>query len=183
MSCLYTKEKTMKSHVAFLRGINVGGNKTIPMKELASLFEQAGFKNIKTILNSGNVIFESKELPEAKIVDKMEKAIAAKFGFEVGVQVRKLDEIKMIVEKNPFRPLKPDKDTHWYVTFLNDFNGKIPDSPSDSYKLLSIQYDALFSILYRNKGKSTDFMTILDKTFGKNVTTRNWNTLVKIASI
>jgi uncharacterized protein (DUF1697 family) len=173
----------MLIYVAFLRGINVGGSKTIPMKELAALFEQAGFKNIKTILNSGNVIFESKELAEVKIVDKIEKAIIDKFGFEVVVQVRKHDEIKMIVEKNPFKPLKPDKDTHWYVTFLNAFKGKIPDSQSDSYKLLSIQYDALFSILYRNKGQSTDFMTILDKTFGKNVTTRNWNTLLKIAGV
>jgi uncharacterized protein (DUF1697 family) len=173
----------MISYVAFLRGINVGGNKTISMKELAALFEKAGFKNIKTILNSGNVIFESKGIPEAKFVDKIEKAIIDKFGFEVVVQVRKLDEIKIIVEKNPFKPFKPDKKTHWYVTFLNDFKGKIPDSQSDSFKLLSVQYDALFCILYKNKGKSTDLMTILDKTFGKNVTTRNWNTLVKIASI
>jgi len=93
------------------------------------------------------------------------------------------DDIKKIIAKNPFKDFKPDKDTHWYVTFLNDFKGKPPSAKSESYKLLSIQDDALFSILYRNKGKSTDFMTLLDKTFGKKVTTRNWNTLVKISLV
>jgi uncharacterized protein (DUF1697 family) len=173
----------MPYYVAFLRGINVGGNKIIPMKELAALFEQVGFKNIKTILNSGNVVFEFKETSEKVIVKKIEKAIQDKYGFEITVQIRKLDDIKRLIEKNPFKDFKPDKDTHWYVTFLNNFKGKLPSAPRDSYKLLSIQYDALFTVMDRTKGQSTDIMAFLDKTFGKKVTTRNWNTLVKIAAI
>ena len=166
--------------VAFLRGINVGGNKTISMKELAALFEQVGFENIKTILNSGNVVFEFKESSEAVLVKKIEKAIEDKYGFEVTVQIRILDDIKKMIEMNPFKDFKPDKDTHWYVTFLNDFKGKLPSATSDAYKLLGIENDALFCILDRTKGQSTDLMAFLDKTFGKKVTTRNWNTLVKI---
>ncbi len=171
----------MPTYVAFLRGINVGGNKKIPMKELAALFEQAGFRNIKTILNSGNVVFESKETAPSALAKKIEKAIAARFDFEVNVQIRTLDEIKRLVEKNPFKGYKPSEDTHWYVTFLNGYKGALPKSTSDAYKFLSIQDDALFGIVYRNKGKSTDVMVALDKTFGKNVTTRNWKTIVKIA--
>jgi uncharacterized protein (DUF1697 family) len=173
----------MAHFVAFLRGINVGGNKTISMKELAALFEKAEFKNIKTILNSGNVVFEFKETSETLLVKKIEKAIQDKYGFEVTVQIRKLDAIKKLIEKNPFKDFKPDKDTHWYVTFLNDFKGKLPSATSDTYKLLGIQNDALFCVMDRTKGQSTDMMAFLDKTFGKKVTTRNWNTLVKIAKL
>jgi|WetSurMetagenome_2_1015567.scaffolds.fasta_scaffold38833_6 uncharacterized protein (DUF1697 family) len=169
--------------VAFLRGINVGGNKIIPMKELAALFEQIGFKNIKTILNSGNVVFEFKETSEAVLVKKIEKAIEDNYGFEVTVQIRKLDDIKKMIKKNPFKDFKPDKNFHWYVTFLNDFKSKLPSVTSDIYKLLGIENDALFCIMDRTKGLSTDFMNFLDKTFGKKVTTRNWNTLVRIAKL
>jgi uncharacterized protein (DUF1697 family) len=173
----------MPHYVAFLRGINVGGNKTIPMKELAALFEKAGFKNIKTILNSGNVVFEFKETFEQVLVKKIEKAIEDKYGFEIGVQIRKLDDLKKLIEKNPFKAYKPSVDTHWYVTFLNDFKGKLPPNSSDAYKLLGIENDALFCVMDRTKGQSTDIMTLLDKTFGKKVTTRNWNTLLKIAKL
>jgi uncharacterized protein (DUF1697 family) len=173
----------MISYVAFLRGINVGGNKKISMKDLAALFDRAGFDNIKTVLNSGNVVFESKEITETILVKKIEKAIRDKYGFEVTVQIRKLEEIKRIVEKNPFKAFKPDKNFHWYVTFLNDFKGKIPVTTGDSYRLLCIQNNALFTIIDRTKCKSTDIMTFLDKTFGKKVTTRNWNTILKIAKL
>jgi uncharacterized protein (DUF1697 family) len=173
----------MTHFVAFLRGINVGGNKTISMNELAALFEKVGFKNIKTILNSGNVIFEFKETSETVLVKKIEKAIEDKYGFEVTVQIRKLDEIKKLIEKNPFRKFTPNKDTHWYVTFLNDFKGKAPAAASDSYKILGIENDALFCVMDRIKGQSTDLMGFIDKTFGKEVTTRNWNTLLKIAAV
>ncbi len=172
----------MTPYVAFLRGINVGGNKQILMKELAALFEQAGFKNIKTILNSGNVIFEFKETSPEALVKKIEKAISDKFGFDVDVQVRPYDEIKKLVEKNPFKKFEPDKNNYLCVTFLNNFTGKLPSSEIDAYKLLPIENDTLFSVLDRTKGKTTDFMLILDKTFGKKVTTRNWNTIVKIAN-
>jgi uncharacterized protein (DUF1697 family) len=170
-------------YVAFLRGINVGGNKTIPMKELAALFEEIGFRNIKTILNSGNIVFEAKATTNAALVKKIEKAIEDKYGFEVMVQIRKLDDIKKLIEKNPFKQFKPDKDFHWYVTFLNDFNGKLPSTSSDAYKLLGIENEALFCVMDRTKGQSTDIMIFLDKTFGKKVTTRNWNTLLKIAKL
>ncbi len=173
----------MITYVAFLRGINVGGNKQISMKDLAALFERAGFKNIKTILNSGNVVFEYKETSPSALVKKIEKAISDKFGFDVDVQVRTLDEIKKLVEKNPFKKFVPDKNNYLCVTFLNNFAGKLPSSTNDAYKLLPIENNTLCSILDRTKGKSTDFMVILDKTFGKKVTTRNWNTIVKIAGV
>lgn len=169
-------------YIAFLRGINVGGNKVIPMKDLAGIFEKTGFKNVKTVLASGNVVFESTEPSPKILVTNLEKAIADATGFKAGIQIRKFDEIRSLVEDNPFKQFKADNDIHWYVTFLDGFEGKLPETKSASFQLLSIKNNALFSILYKQRGKSTDFMTYVDKTFGKGVTTRNWNTLVKIAA-
>jgi uncharacterized protein (DUF1697 family) len=173
----------MISYVAFLRGINVGGHKTISMQALSELLASIGFKNITTILNSGNVVFEFKEKSPADIAKIIEKAIAIEFGFDVAIQIRKLQEIKKIVESNPFKKYMPSKDTHWYVTVLNDFKGKLPVATSEACKIVSIENDMLFTVMDRTKGQSTDLMAFIDKTFGKNVTTRNWNTLVKIAAL
>ncbi len=173
----------MKRYVAFLRGINVGGNKKIPMADLAALFEEIGFGNVTTIQAAGNVIFECPKTPLAKLTTKIETAIEAKFGFGATVQVIELEKIRKLIEANPFSKFTPSKETHWYVTFLNDSTSALPSVKNESFTLLAIKDSVLFSILYRNKGQSTDFMTFLDKTFGKQITTRNWNTLVKIAAL
>ncbi len=173
----------MPFFVAFLRGINVGGNKLIPMKSLAAIFAEAGFRNVSTVLASGNVVFESAKAPEAALAEKIESAIRKKFGFESVVQVRTLDDIKRLLKKNPFSGLTPDEHTHWYVTFLNRSGGKLPVPAGDAFRFLGVQDNVLFSLLDKRKGKSTDFMTFLDKTYGKQVTTRNWNTLLKIAGV
>ena len=172
----------MTKYVAFLRGINVGGINIISMKDLVELFEKNGLKNVKTILASGNAIFESKEIAESGIIKKIEKAIKEKFDFEIVVQVIRFEIIKKLVEKNPYAQYANNKNVHLYVTFLNNFDGKLPHVSGENFELLSFQNDLLFSVLDRQNGKSTDFMTFLNKTFGKKVTTRNWNTLVKIAA-
>ena len=69
--------KTMNTHVAFLRGINVGGNTMVSMKDLAAICTQIGFENVRTYLNSGNVIFKS-PLPEAELQKALEKALSGK---------------------------------------------------------------------------------------------------------
>lgn len=170
-------------YVAFLRGINVSGNKTVPMKVLADLFATLGFSQIKTILNSGNVVFEAKETSASELAAKIESAIETKFGFNVPLQIWNWNEIKTIVNQNPFHPRPVNPNIHWYVTFLNNPNDKLPSSFPDGFALLKIQNQMLFSTLDRSAGKSTDFMSFLDKHFGKKVTTRNWNTLVKIAGV
>ncbi len=172
----------MPSFVAFLRGINVSGNKIIPMKSLAALFEKAGFANVRTVLASGNVLFDAKQTSAAALSSAIETAIEKKFGFRVGVQVRRLEEIVNGVNENPFKPLTPNDTTYLCVTFLNRPDVKLPDNPGPGVRFLSIRKQMLFSVLDRKRAKSTDFMSYLDKTYSKDVTTRNWNTLLKIAA-
>lgn len=84
-------------YVALLRGINVGGNNKVKMSELKTVFEQAGTGDVRTYINSGNVIFTAEEQDRATLATRLEAAIAGHFGFPVPVLVRDIDEIRSIV--------------------------------------------------------------------------------------
>lgn len=163
-------------YVAFLRGINVGGNKKVPMAELKACLEKAGYKNVKTLLNSGNVAFEG-DPSETKFEEVME----SNFGFPVNTLIRSQDELKKLVESNPFDGIETDKDIRLYVTFLRD--EPIGDEPEE-FALIEVKNKAAFWYIDQSKGKGTlDVMGWWDKNFGKEITTRNWNTVVKSAQL
>src|SRR5690349_21027558 len=89
----------MPRQVALLRGINVGGNKQVAMATLRGLFEDGlGFTDVKTYVNSGNVVFSGRKATARRI----ERAIEAEFGFDVAVVLRTRDELAAVVEENPF---------------------------------------------------------------------------------
>lgn len=89
------------TYVALLRGINVGGNSKVDMKQLKAVFEKAGMESVKTYINSGNVIFKAERQDPTKIALKLEKAIEKSFGFRVRVVVKDLPEMKKILAKLP----------------------------------------------------------------------------------
>ncbi len=98
----------MKKYLGFLRGINVGGNIIVPMKDLASLCTKAGLKNVRTYINSGNILFESTET-EAKLETLLEKTLLKKFGKDIKVVIREVKELEKIVKKNPFSKSNPSQ--------------------------------------------------------------------------
>jgi len=98
----------MKTFVALLRGINVGGNNILPMTELKALCEEAGFKNVRTYIQSGNVIFESK-IAEDKAVVKVQKALKTKLQNPVSVKIRTIEELETIISNNPFPSANPSQ--------------------------------------------------------------------------
>ena len=100
--------KTMNTHVAFLRGINVGGNTMVSMKDLAAICTHIGFENVRTYLNSGNVIFES-PLPEAELQKALETALSGKTGKEIGVVIRSPGDLERVVKGNPFPDAVPSQ--------------------------------------------------------------------------
>ena len=77
----------MKKFIALLRGINVSGQKQIKMSDLRTLFEEVGLQSVETYIQSGNVIFSSKEKSKSKLGDKISSAIKSKYGFDVQVIV------------------------------------------------------------------------------------------------
>jgi len=107
----------MKKFIALLRGINVSGQRLIKMSDLKILFEKVGFKGVETYLQSGNVIFTSKETSTEKLSLKISSTIKKQFGFDVQLIVVTLKEIEQVIKKNPFIKKKKEAEK-LYVVFL-----------------------------------------------------------------
>lgn len=176
----------MTQYVAFLRGINVGGNSLIKMADLVKIFQTLGYKNVKTILASGNVLFETAEKAD-KAVSEIEKKLSEKLKREIHVILRTIEEIKALIGENPFKNIKVTPETRLYITFLKEkakTGFKIPyESPQKNFRILKNINNALMSVaILMPQFKTTEAMNIIEKEFGKKVTTRNWNTILKIAA-
>jgi uncharacterized protein (DUF1697 family) len=175
----------MIKYVAFLRGINVGGHKTIKMEELKKAFEALGFESVKTLLASGNVLFVAPAASESTLAKKIEKKLAMAFGHEIGVLIRKIEGLQRLAEANSFAGVKVTPQTRLYVTFLAEkakSSLKIPyASPDQNFKIIRATESEVCSVLILSSNSRTvDLMSILEKEFGRKVTTRNWNTISKI---
>jgi uncharacterized protein (DUF1697 family) len=177
--------KKLITYVAFLRGINVGGNKPVKMDILKKFLEQSGFLNVKTLLASGNVVFESGETDVEKLVSEMEALLHNKFGFEIPVILRTTKEIQKIVDSDLFKKIQVTPETRLYITFLSEWPKSeltIPYESSDkNFKILEVVGREVVSVLTVTRDRGTiDGMNILEKMFGRKITTRNWNTVLKI---
>jgi len=183
----------MQKYVALLRGINVGGNKKVPMAELKKVLEKSGLINVKTLLASGNVVFSQRDgFPESnsnilQLQTLIPSIIEKEFGFPVPALLRTHKEIEKIIELNPFKEIKVTPQIRLYVTFLSE-NSKDKSSityisPDKSFKIISSFDRTVFSVLDLSISNTPEAMNMLEKIYGKNITTRNWNTILKIANL
>lgn len=174
----------MKKYLALLRGINVGGNNIIKMADLKRCFEEMGFENLATYIQSGNVIFENKPVSEDYLKEKIEKILGERFGYSASVFIITSDKLKLIVKNKP------------------DGFGERPDL---------FRYDVMFlksGLISRNVLKDLSLREGVDRVYGgegvvyfsrliekvsqsklakitnlpvyKNITIRNWNTTTKL---
>lgn len=177
-------ENDMTNYIAFLRGINVGGHKKVPMAELKQMFEKMGFKNVKTFLASGNVVFGTEKENVKTLAEKIASNVEKAFGFLVHIIVRTVSDIEKMLQSEPFRDVKVTSQTRLYVTFLSEkpkSKLEIPySSPDQSFRILNVTNGVIFSVVDLTKTGTLDAMDFLEKEFGKNITTRNWNTVIKI---
>ncbi len=175
----------MATHVALLRGINVGGNKMIPMTELKKLLEAEGFAGVKTLLQSGNVVFQSKTTDGAALEAQLERLIAKKFGHAVEVIVRDKADCEKIIAKNPF--LKEAKDDPGHLVILC-LKAKPSADALTALKAAIVGREyfkagerCLYLVYPDGIGTSKLTNAVLDKKLGTSGTARNWNTVLKIA--
>lgn len=177
----------MKSYVALLRGINVGGNKKVPMADLKKLLASMGFSDVQTLLNSGNVVFKGKAMPIDQLEKKLETAIEKHFGFPVPVIVRSGEEMKQLIDSDPFSGIEVTKDIRLYLSFLKNEPKEVPAIPwqtdDGAFRILEYRNATVISMLDLSKTKTVVGMKALEDFFGKNITTRNWNTVVKIGKL
>ena len=173
-------------HVALLRGINVGGKNMLPMKELSALFTAAGAANVRTFIQSGNVLFEADAALARQIPALVSKAIEREHGLKVPVVVRSADELRAVAKRNPF--LARDADTSMlHVSFLADEPAAAAigaldakRSPPDEFRVVGREiYLRLPNGMARSKLTNAWF----DSKLATISTARNWNTLTKLLEL
>ncbi|MGB7210314.1 MAG: DUF1697 domain-containing protein [Pyrinomonadaceae bacterium] len=173
-------------YVALLRGINVTGKNMIKMEILRDTFTALGFKNVKSYINSGNLVFETAKTDDGKLAKKIHDAIQKDFGFNISVMVRSMAEIEEIVAWDPFKgQFESHKDVH--VFFLNE---KLTDEQEERL-LAQGNENELFAILGRHiacllKIHITDSAVgkgFIDKKLKVAATGRNWRTVTKLAEM
>ncbi len=173
-------------YVAFLRGINVGGKNKVKMETLREVCAALGFENVKTYINSGNVIFETEQTDDKKLAAKLEKAIEKEFALNIKVMVRSIAEIEEIVKNNPFDgQFENAKDLH--VFFLDE------ELPTEKRELLLSNNTENEQYFVQNREIYCLLrVSVLDSLMGKDyigkklkvsATARNWRTVNKILEL
>jgi uncharacterized protein (DUF1697 family) len=174
----------MPEYVVFLRGINVGGNKPMKMDALRRELDSAGFENVRTVLTSGNVLFEAEGSDRPAILKQVKDRLKTAFGREVSVILRSAREIADLVDADPFQPVKITPETRLYVTFLTGKSPgslKAPFETPEGAKVLRVTRGEICAAIELSPGAGTpELMKFIEKEFGRDVTTRNWNTILKI---
>lgn len=175
----------MKTYIALLRGINVGGNRKILMSELKLLFSDLGFKEVQTYIQSGNVIFSSQKEQSANLLSSsIHEAILNQFGFEVPVVVKTVSELEHVVLNNPFLEDSTIEIKDCHVTFLQHLPSKEAveavqkiDQPTDSF---TINKSNIYLHCKDSYHKSKFTNTFFEKKLAVPTTTRNWKTVLKL---
>lgn len=175
-------------YAAFLRGINVGGRSIVKMEDLRKVFETLGFVNVKTLLNSGNVIFDSELTAVERVAEKINSGLKDAFGRDIGVMVRSLAKLEELVEADPFKGIHITPEVRLYITFFPEkpqSSLKIPyESAEKDFRIVRVTDGEVCSVLTLSPKRGTvDVMTFVEKTFGQGATTRSWNTVLRVIKL
>lgn len=174
-------------YIALLRGINVNGQKMIKMQDLRNTLEDLGFMNIKTYLQSGNVVFEYETMDILKLTEKIENRINETFGFTVKTIVHTNNEFESIINNNPFvdgPDIDPDK---LHITFLSELpeqskleNLVIKKEEIEKFVIISREV-----YLYCPNGYGNTKMnnSVFEKKLNVVATTRNWKSVRNIFAL
>jgi len=177
----------MVEYVAFLRGINVSGQKIIRMETLRSVLTDADFTDVKTYIQSGNLVFKSNILDTKLLILTIENLIEKSFGFHTDVILRSFTDVEALVNSSSFTQIRAYTEKKHYITFLKDEYPESLNFPvfSKNKDVEIIHQDKMdfisVSTIYKgNYGFPNSF---IEKLTGIPATTRNPNTLEKILKL
>ncbi len=170
--------------IALLRGVNVGGNGKVSMAELKECLEEMGFTNVKTYINSGNIIFVSSDLDTLSLAAKIEHRLNETFKFSISVVVKSLTEMQTLIDSIP-QSWRANKDFRHYVMFLRPSVDK--PSARDELKINSEMEEVIYvpgALLWSAEiarlGRSKVQRVIFGTKLYKEMTIRNLNTTLKV---
>ena len=169
----------MARYVAFLRAVSPMNAK---MPELKKCFEAAGFSDVKTVLSSGNVVFSSRAAREATLERKAEAAMAKRLGKSFYTIVRSSKALQRMLDVDPFSRFRLSRKAKRVVTFVRKPHPAKLKLPIELHgaRILAMKGGDIFTAYVPSK-RGPVFMNLIDKTFGKTVTTRSWDTVRKCA--
>lgn len=169
----------MPRYVAFLRGVSPQNAK---MPELKRCFEQAGFSDVKTVLSSGNVIFDSRSVSERSLEQQAEAAMQDVLGRSFYTIVRPAAALRALLESDPYADFDLPPNAKRVVSFLREPQAPRVSLPleSDGAQVLGMSGREVFTA-YVPSPKGPVFMVLIEKAFGTEITTRTWETVRKCA--
>jgi len=171
----------MPRYAAMLRGVSPMNCR---MPALREAFEKAGFTEVRTVISSGNVVFASRGTSESSMRKKAEAAMAAHMGRSFLTIVRRVDALRDLLASDPWKRFRLPALAKRNVTFLLRPPGaklKLPVA-IDGAAILALEGREVFSYYVPDRmGVGPDFMQLIEKTLGRDVTTRTWETVMKLA--
>ena len=174
----------MKTYIALLRGINVGGQKKVLMAELRKLLSDSGLKEVETYIQSGNVIFKSPEEDIQKLELEIHEAIKIHFGFEVPILVKTPEDLQHVFDNCPF---SEEKKTNSYFTLLYTVPDKdlMDDVAKISYpnEAFFITNDCIYFYCSTGYGKAKYNNNFFERKLKTTATARNYKTMVKLIAM
>jgi uncharacterized protein (DUF1697 family) len=157
-------------YAAFLRGIGPS-NPNTRQEKLKWFFENLGFTNVRVVISSGNVVFSSRSKNIAAIEAKIEKGLPKLLGFNSMTIVQSEEQLRKLVKQNPFKGKDHGTRSYLLVTFFKTKPAK------------KLKYDrAVCNAFDLTGNKGPEVMTRLEKTYGKQITSRTWKTILKIGN-
>jgi uncharacterized protein (DUF1697 family) len=179
------QRRAPKTYAAIVRGINVGGRKRVAMKDLQALFAELGADDVRTYIQSGNVVFRSSNHP-AELVQAITARIHDRLGLDVTVLVRTRNQLKTIVERNPFIAAKHDP-TKLHVTFLarKPDPRRVDDLGRGSYEgdEFRVAGEEIYLHCPNGYGRTKLSNVFFERKLAVPATTRNWKTVEALAAL
>jgi len=179
--------KASSARIALLRGINVGGHNKVAMSDLRELCGALGLTDVKSLLQSGNLVFRGDRQTDAALESLLESETAKRLGVSADYVVRSGDELARAVARNPFPKEAKNDPSHLLVMFLKaEPRAKDVDALRVAIKgreIVANDGKQLYLVYPDGIGRSKLTGTMIERTLATKGTARNWNTILKLLAL